>query len=105
MGVDLNLRHRFLKEGRTLSLMVSGKTSNTDGDTYTDYLNTLYGADGLAATDEYSQWKQTLNQQYSLHSNLSYTEKLTDRLQVVSSVGHQLTERDRQLQSALPFNG
>ncbi len=75
VGIDLNLRHRFLKEGRTLSLMVSGKTSNTDGDTYTDYLNTLYGADGLAVTDEYSQWKQTLNQQYSLRSNLSYTEK------------------------------
>ena len=92
IGIDLNLRHRFLKEGRTLSLMVSGKTSNTDGDTYTDYLNTLYGADGLAVTDEYSQWKQTLNQQYSLRSNLSYTEKLTDKLQL--QLGYKLSYTD-----------
>lgn len=54
VGADLILRHRFLKEGRTLSLMVSGKMSNTDGDTYTDYLNTLYGIDSQAATDSYS---------------------------------------------------
>lgn len=92
IGIDLNLRHRFLKEGRTLSLMVSGKTSNTDGDTYTDYLNTLYGADGLAVTEEYSQWKQTLNQQYSLRSNLSYTEKLTDKLQL--QLGYKLSYAD-----------
>lgn len=37
IGADLMLRHRFLKEGRTLSLMLSGKMSNTDSDTYTDY--------------------------------------------------------------------
>jgi len=34
VGADLILRHRFLKEGRTLSLMLSGKMSNTDGNTY-----------------------------------------------------------------------
>ena len=92
IGVDLNLRHRFLKEGRTLSLMVSGKMSNTDGDTYTDYLNTLYGADGLATSDSYSQLKQTLNRRYSLRSNLSYTEKLTDRLQL--QLGYKLSYTD-----------
>lgn len=105
IGVDLNLRHRFLKEGRTLSLMVSGKTSNTDGDTYTDYLNTLYGADGLAITDEYSQWKQTLYQQYSLRSNLSYTEKLTDKLQL--QLGYKLSytdsENDRKTYDCSPL--
>lgn len=46
--------------------MLSGKMSNTDGDTYTDYLNTLYGVNGLSTTDNYSQLKQTLNRQYSL---------------------------------------
>lgn len=105
VGIDLNLRHRFLKEGRTLSLMVSGKTSNTDGDTYTDYLNTLYGADGLATSDSYSQLKQTLNRQYSLRSNLSYTEKLTDRLQL--QLGYKLsytdTENDRKTYNRSPL--
>lgn len=92
IGVDLNLRHRFLKEGRTLSLMLSGKMSNTDGDTYTDYLNTLYGVNGLSTTDNYSQLKQTLNRQYSLRSNLSYTEKLTDNLQL--QLGYKLSYTD-----------
>lgn len=68
IGADLMLRHRFLKEGRTLSLMLSGAMRNTDGDTYTDYLNTLYGLELSPVTDDYSQWKQTLNQQYTLHS-------------------------------------
>lgn len=92
VGLDLNLRHRFLKEGRTLSLMVSGKMSNTEGDTYTDYLNTLYAVDGTASTDSYSQLKQTLNRQYSLRSSLSYTEKLTDELQL--QLGYKLSYTD-----------
>lgn len=92
VGADLILRHRFLKEGRTLSLMLSGKMSNTDGNTYTDYLNTLYSVDGLSETDNYSQWKQTLNRQYTLRSNLSYTEKLTDYMQL--QLGYKLSYTD-----------
>lgn len=92
VGADLMLRHRFLKEGRTLSLMLSGKMSNTDGDTYTDYLNTLYGLEVSPVTDGYSQWKQTLNQQYSLRSSLSYTEKLTDNLQL--QLGYKMSYAD-----------
>lgn len=92
IGADLMLRHRFLKEGRTLSLMLSGKMSNTDGDTYTDYLNTLYGLELSPLTDGYSQWKQTLNRQYTLRSNLSYTEKLTDNLQL--QLGYKMSYTD-----------
>lgn len=92
IGADLMLRHRFLKEGRTLSLMLSGKMSNTDGDTYTDYLNTLYGLELSPVTDDYSQWKQTLSRQYTLRSNLSYTEKLTDNLQL--QLGYKMSYTD-----------
>ena len=92
IGADLMLRHRFLKKGRTLSLMLSGKMSNTDGDTYTDYLNTLYGLELSQVTDDYSQWKQTLNRQYTLRSNLSYTEKLTDNLQL--QLGYKMSYTD-----------
>lgn len=72
--------------------MLSGKMSNTDGNTYTDYLNTLYSADGLSETDSYSQWKQTLNRQYTLRSNLSYTERLTDYMQL--QLGYKLSYTD-----------
>ena len=92
VGADLIFRHRFLKEGRTLSLMLSGQMSNTDGNTYTDYLNTLYNAEGLSEDDSFSQWKRTLNRQYTLRSNLSYTEKLTDCLQL--QLGYKLSYTD-----------
>ena len=92
IGADLMLRHRFLKEGRTLSLMLSGKMSNTVIDTYTDYLNMLYGLELSQVTDDYSQWKQTMNRQYTLRSNLSYTEKLTDNLQL--QLGYKMSYTD-----------
>ena len=92
VGADLIFRHRFLKEGRTLSLMLSGQMSNTDGNTYTDNLNTLYNAEGLSEDDSFSQWKRTLNRQYTLRSNLSYTEKLTDCLQL--QLGYKLSYTD-----------
>lgn len=92
VGADLMLRHRFLKEGRTLSWMVSGKMSNTDKDTYTDYLNTVYGANIQPVSESYSQFAQTANNQFSLRSNLSYTEKLTDRLQL--QFGYKLSYSD-----------
>lgn len=92
IGADLMLRHRFLKEDRTLSLMLSGKMSNTDSDTYTDYLNMLYGLELSQVTDDYSQWKQTMNRQYTLRSNLSYTEKLTDNLQL--QLGYKMSYTD-----------
>lgn len=92
VGTDLMFRHRFLKEGRTLSLMLSGKMSNNDGNTYTDYLNTLYGTGGVPTEDSYSQLKQNIGRQYNLRSNLSYTEKLTDALQL--QLGYKVSYTD-----------
>lgn len=82
LGADLLFRHRFLKEGRTLSWMFSGNVNNTDGNTYTDYLNTLYGSGEPTDAGEDSQLKETARKQYSLRSNLTFTEKLTRRLQL-----------------------
>lgn len=97
LGADLILRHRFQKEGRTLSLMMSGKMSNNDGDTYTDYLNSIYATGGLPAEDSYSQLRQNLGKQYNLRSNLSYTEKLNDamQLQLGYKVGYSDAENER----------
>lgn len=82
LGGDLLFRHRFLKEGRTLSWIFSGNVNNTDGNTYTDYLNKLYGINEQTATKDYSQLKDVLRKQYSLRSNLNFTERLTNRLQL-----------------------
>lgn len=96
IGADLIFRHRFLKNGRTLSWMLNAKMSNTEGDTYTDYLDVLYNVDGTT-TDNYSQLRRNLNKQYSLRSNLAYTEKLTDilQLQLGYKVGYTDTENER----------
>lgn len=92
LGASLIYRHRFLKEGRTLSWMISGNMSNTGGNAYMDYLNTVNAGTSTWQTEEYSQYKNTRNRQYNLRSNLSYTEKLTDRVQL--QLGYKLSYSD-----------
>lgn len=78
-GLDLTYRHRFGKEGRTLSAMFGGTWSNNSSDTYTDYLNRLYDTQ---QEDGYSQYKKTAVKQQSYRGNLMFTEKLWDKFQL-----------------------
>lgn len=97
VGGDLVFRHRFLKAGRTLSWSLNGKMSNTESDTYTDYLNMLYHADGTTSSDSYNQLRDNRNKQYNLRSNLSFTETLASgiQLQLGYKVGFTNTENGR----------
>lgn len=92
IGTDIILRHRFLKKGRTLSFTFSGKASNTDKDTYTDYLNNIYNSTDTYDSEYYSQHKQTLYHQYSLRSSLNFTERLNDKWQL--QLGYKLNYTD-----------
>ena len=78
-GLDLTYRHRFGKEGRTLSAMFGGTWSNNSSDTYTDYLNRLYDTQ---QEDGYSQYKKAAVKQQSYRGNLMFTEKLWDKFQL-----------------------
>ena len=98
-GLNINFRHRFPVEGRTLSLMVGGKLSNNEGDSYADYLNRIYGS--TTVEDSYSQYKVNDKGEYSVNSNLMYTEKLWDNIMLQASyrVSFSDSESDRKTYS------
>ena len=66
--------------------------SNTDGIHIQIILIHCIVPTACRKTDSYSQWKQTLNRQYTLRSNLSYTERLTDYMQL--QLGYKLSYTD-----------
>ncbi|MFI3259710.1 MAG: outer membrane beta-barrel protein [Rikenellaceae bacterium] len=79
-------RHRFSKAGRTVSVSLNGSKSKTDGETYTDYLNSYAASGDVAAyDDELYQYKKTLKNSYSVRANVMYTEQLLTRLQLSTS--------------------
>lgn len=94
-GAELVYRHKFAVEGRTLSLMFNGNMSNTDGYSYSDYINRQFG--NTPTTDEYSLYKKNLNKQYSLRGNAMFTEKLSDmfQLQLDYKASYSNTDSDR----------
>lgn len=75
IGADLLFRHRFTKPGRTLSWMLSGRMSNTDGSNRSDFTDLLYSSLEQNIPEEHSQLKNNIKKQYSFRSNLTFTEK------------------------------
>lgn len=73
-GSNLQLRHRFAKRGRTLSLdfNFSGSQNYGDGLTYT--VNNVYGSN--PRMDTLNQHYYDSSRSYSLNPTLSYTEPL-----------------------------
>lgn len=82
ISTGVNYRHRFAKPGRTISVMMYGNVSNTDGDTYYDYVNTLTSA---SETEEKNTLRNDLKKQYSYRGNVTYTESLMKNLQLSAS--------------------
>jgi uncharacterized membrane protein YgcG len=87
-GSNLQLRHRFAKRGRTLSLDFgfSASTNNGDGNTYT--VNN-YFIPGFA-NDTLNQHYRDSSRSYSLNPTLSYTEPLgkNQMLEIRYSLNH-----------------
>lgn len=82
ISTGVNYRHRFAKPGRTISVMMYGNVSNTDGNTYYDYVNTLTSA---SETEEKNTLRNDLKKQYSYRGNVTYTESLMKNLQLSAS--------------------
>lgn len=82
ISTGVNYRHRFAKPGRTISVMMYGNVSNTDGDTYYDYVNTLTLA---SETEKKNTLRNDLKKQYSYRGNVTYTESLMKNLQLSAS--------------------
>lgn len=98
LGMDMIYRHKFPVEGRTLSLNINGKMSNNEGETYNEYIEKIYTG-GNINTLEYGQLNDKNNQQYSVRGNLTYTEKITDRIQLQTNykVSYANTESDKKV--------
>ena len=92
IGADLLFRHRFTKPGRTLSWMLSGRMSNTDGSNRSDFTDLLYSFLEQNIPEEHSQLKNNIKKQYSFRSNLTFTEKISDELQL--QLGYKLNYSD-----------
>lgn len=75
MGADINYKHAFRKMGRSLSLSLSGNVSNTESDSYYDYLNTVY-AEGNEETADEHQKKVSDSKKVSYRGSLAYTDRL-----------------------------
>lgn len=80
-GLNATYRHRFNKQGRTLSLSVNGQITDKRSDTYTDYNESKTDDCTITAT-EYSQRKDNDERQTSLRTNLMYTEPIVDNVQL-----------------------
>lgn len=80
-GLNATYRHRFNKQGRTLSLSVNGQITDKRSDTYTDYKESKT-EDGTTTATEYSQRKDNDERQTSLRTNLMYTEPIVDNVQL-----------------------
>lgn len=80
-GLNATYRHRFSKQGRTLSLSVNGQITDKRSDTYTDYKESKT-EEGTTTATEYSQRKDNDEKQTSLRTNLMYTEPIVDNVQL-----------------------
>lgn len=80
-GLNATYRHRFNKQGRTLSLSVNGQITDKRSDTYIDYKESKT-EDGTTTATEYSQRKDNDEKQTSLRTNLMYTEPIVDNVQL-----------------------
>ncbi len=71
-GTNLQLRHRFQKRGRTLSLDLNFAASTNDGDGYNYAINQFYLP--VAKTDTINQYYVNSSGQFNFSPTLSYTE-------------------------------
>ena len=80
-GLNATYRHRFNKQGRTLSLSVNGQITDKRSATYPDYKESKT-EEGTTTATEYSQRKDNDEKQTSLRTNLMYTEPIVDNVQL-----------------------
>ena len=103
IGGDATYRHRFNTEGRTLSLSFRGQYSDRNGGTYTDYLERKMQEEQLSE-EAYSQYKDMLQRQMMFRTNLMFTEKLGDQVQVQANYKMSYTNTDAE-QKTYESNG
>ncbi|MCC6768403.1 MAG: TonB-dependent receptor [Bacteroidia bacterium] len=85
MGHNLLLRHKFKKQGRTLSLVLNTDTQEKNGENGLNSFNTSLINNGLTDTLALRQDAETYYSSRTYSGNLSYTEPLAKAIQLFVS--------------------
>lgn len=79
IGTDIDYKHAFNKPGRSISLNLGGTVTDNDGESYYDYFNKTYSADGVEE-EQQLQKKVSDTRKYSYKGNLAYTDQFMEKL-------------------------
>lgn len=91
-NTNLLYRHRFEKQGRTISLNVSNVFGDTEGALYLDAINEF--TQGTGQTDTIKQFTDTDIRNQTNTINLSYTEPITEKTQLQLSYANAMTRNE-----------
>lgn len=80
---NLLWRHRFAKPRRTLSVNINAGFNKRDGESYLQSVNEYYN--GMAENDTINQFKDNYTKGYNLSTNISYTEPIGKKGQLLFS--------------------
>lgn len=87
---DLLYRHKFKKQGRTLSIMARTQVNNNDGDGSTYSLNTYTNNDSDLIDQRYTNTSNS----YTLSSRMMYTEPISKGMQLMLNYSPSYTKND-----------
>ncbi len=94
---NLLWRHRFAKQGRTLSINLNTAYNQSTGESFLDSENAFF-RNGIENNEDLDQFSDLDNPGYNVSTNLVYTEPLTQRSQLALTyrIGYQKTESDKE---------
>ncbi len=85
-GTNFQLRHRFNKKGRTLSLDVNLSANTNDAEGFNYAINDFYTP--IAKTDTLNQYYKRNSHSFSLSPTLSYTEPIAKNQMIELNYNH-----------------
>lgn len=93
IGGTVDYRHKFLKQGRTLSMNFMANVSDNNKDTYNDYINLLFDTPDNNE-EKSSQYKDYMNKEQKYRGNIMYTEPLSKEVMLQANYRIYYQKRD-----------
>ena len=91
-------RHRFSKQGRTLSINLNTAFNENNGDSFLESQNSFYDRNGNETIENLDQFSDLLGPGHNITVNAVYTEPITDisQLSLTYRYGYQKTNSDKE---------
>ncbi|MGL4412021.1 MAG: outer membrane beta-barrel protein [Bacteroidales bacterium] len=105
LGTEIDYKHAFLKRGQSLSVNLSGTVSNTNGDSYYDYHNSIYSNNEIEESN-ILQRKISESNKYSYKGNVAFTDQFWEKLtfQVNYKFSYSDDESDKKTYNKSPIS-